>query len=147
LAVVVHTTTVQETVSQAESSLDKQFERTSQLLAEARDIVRNNNLHQRITVTVDSVIAAILATPGSSQLLDFAVTATLVTLAFFRQLDAVIAGKVTAQVDQYIDRAATREVEARFTQQLEDVFKSFCDAVLTQQKEVKESLQAAQTTL
>jgi hypothetical protein len=64
--VVHHTTNFQETVALADSSLNKQVEYTSQLLAEARDIVKNNNLHQRITVAVDSAITATLASPGFS---------------------------------------------------------------------------------
>jgi hypothetical protein len=147
LAVAVGTTTFQETVTLAASSLDMQVEQMSQLLTEARDIVKNNNLHQRITVVVDSAITATLATPNFSQRLDLAVAATLVTPAFSQQLDAVIAAKVMAQVDQYIDLATNSEVAARVEQQLDNAFNSFRDAVPKQQKEVKESLQAAQTTL
>ncbi len=93
------------------------------------------------------MITATLATPNFSQQFDWAVATTLVTPAFSQQLDDVIATKVTAQVDQYIDRAATHAVEDRVTQQLDNVFNSFSDIVLKQQKEVKESLQATQIML
>jgi hypothetical protein len=45
-------------------------------------------------------------------------------------LDAVIATKVMAQVNQYIDHAAHHEVAAWVKQQLDNVFNSFQETVL-----------------
>jgi hypothetical protein len=143
LAVTACTNTFQETVALAASSLYKQGEQTAQLLAEARDIVKHNNLHQLITVVVDSAITATLATPDLAQQLDLLVAPTLATPAFSQQLDAVIATKVMAQVNQYIDCATHREVAAWVEKQLDNVFNSFLDAVLKQQQEVKVPLPAA----
>jgi hypothetical protein len=59
----------------------------------------------------------------------------------------MIAAKVMAQVVQYINHATTCKNNTWVFQKLEDVFKSFSDNVLKQQKEVKESFQAAKSLL
>jgi hypothetical protein len=134
LAVAMHTSTFGDTVALAESSLNQRYERTSQLLVEASDIINQDNLHQQVMVAVDSAVTATLATPDFSQSLDSAGAMTLVTPEFSRHLDAMIAMMVTAQVDQYIDCAATREVTIWVTQKLDNVFESFSDKVLKQKK-------------
>ena len=117
------------------------------MLKEATDLVNQDALHQLVLVAVDSAVTATLMTPGFTYQLDLAVAVTLATPALSRHLDAALPATLMAQVTQYIDLAATCEVDNQITQKLDDIFKSFNDGVLTQQKEVTDSLQATQLSV